>query len=349
VVRVRFFAEGGAAPRDAEFRPTVQSLPRPLFAYAYQIADNRNANGDGQVQRGEGLTIYLTVKNVGIGKSYETQANLRNLTGDGLYLRAGRFELPSMAPGDVREVAFTFDVLDALSDNFAKVELSVSDRDLRVVSSEKLVIPVSRSGLSIAQANGKALADGAIAVRAQPIAGSIAFGEIAKGTVVDKLGTFGSFTKIGLDGQRFGFVDTASLKDGGGGGGKVTLKPLLTRSPPLLDVKPAALATRGDKIRIEGTATDTDRVADVYVFVGSQKVFYQSNRKSSEPTKLGFAFDANLQPGINVVTVVARENEDTASRHTMVVRRDGPSGVALPTPKGDEFGADWEFVGGDDD
>ena len=94
---------------------------------------------------------------------------------------------------------------------------------------------------------------------------------------------------------------------------------------------------------------DADRVADVYVFVGSQKVFYQSNRKSSDPTKLSFAFDTNLQPGINVVTVVARENEDTASRHTMVVRRDGPSGEALPTPKGDEFGADWEFVGGDED
>jgi len=99
--------------------------------------------------------VYLTVKNVGTGKSYETQANLRNVTGDGLYLRAGRFELPSMAPGDVREVAFTFDVLDGLTDNFAKAELSMADRDLRVVSSEKINIPITRSGLFVNQATAR--------------------------------------------------------------------------------------------------------------------------------------------------------------------------------------------------
>ena len=86
---------------------------------------------------------------------------------------------------------------------------------------------------------------------------------------------------------------------------------------------------------------------DVYVFIGSHKVFYQSNRKGTDPLKASFNFEAQLEPGINVVTVVARENEDTATRTTMVVRRDGPNGEALTTPKGDEFGADWEFVGDD--
>jgi carboxyl-terminal processing protease len=68
-----------------------------------------------------------------------------------------------------------------------------------------------------------------------------------------------------------------------------------------------------------------------------------SNRKSNHPKKLDFAFDAQLKPGVNVITVVARENEDTASAQTLVVRRDGPNGEALPTPRGDNFGADWEF------
>jgi hypothetical protein len=42
--------------------------------------------------------------------------------------------------------------------------------------------------------------------------------------------------------------------------------------------------------------------------------------------------------------VVARENEHTATRYTRVVRRDGPKGETLPTPKGEEFGADWQFI-----
>lgn len=345
VVKVRFFAEGGAAPKDQELRPTVQSLPRPAFAFSYQISDNRPGNGDGQIQRGEGVTLYLTVKNVGTGRSFETQANIRNLTGDGLYLRAGRFELPSMNPGDVREVAFTFDVLDGLTDNFAKVEMSIADRDLRVVSSEKIVIPITRAGVFVNQAGGKVVAESAAQVRGQPLPSAPLVGEVAKGSGLDRLGTFGAFTKVRIDGDRFGFVESSAIKDGAGA--KLVFKPHLTHSPPLIELKPAALATRGDKVKIEGTATDGDRVLDVYVFVGAHKVFYQSNRKGADPLKLGFAFDASLNPGMNVVTVVARENEDTASRHTIVVRRDGPNGEALTTPKSDEFGADWEFVGGD--
>ncbi len=348
VVKVRFFAEGGAAPRDAEIRPTVKSLPRPVFAYSYQVVDTRPGNGDGQVQRGEAVTIYLTVKNVGTGKSNETQANIRNVTGDGLYLRAGRYELPSMNPGDVRQVAFTFDVLDGLTDNFAKVELSIADRDLRVVSSDKLVIPIARSGLALSPASGRVSMAELAPVRGQPNNSAPVVGELPKGTVLERQATFGSYTKVLIDDQRIGFVETSLLKDTGAPAGKVTLQPLFSHSPPLLDMKPTALSTRSDKVHIEGTATDGDRVLDVYVFVGAHKVFYQSNRKGSDKTKLPFAFDADLQPGVNVVTVVARESEDTASRHTIVVRKDGKNGEALATPKGDEFGADWEFVGDDD-
>ena len=84
-----------------------------------------------------------------------------------------------------------------------------------------------------------------------------------------------------------------------------------------------------------------DRVQDVFVFVGPRKVFYQSNRKASDPKKLEFSFDVELTPGTNVITVVARENEDTASRQTVVVRRDGPGGEPLPTPKGESLGEDF--------
>src|SRR5207249_4939011 len=68
---------------------TVRALERPTFAYTYDIVDNRKGNGDGRVQRDEAFTMYLTVKNVGKGKSHETQANVRNLSGDGLLLHEG--------------------------------------------------------------------------------------------------------------------------------------------------------------------------------------------------------------------------------------------------------------------
>ena len=54
--------------------------------------------------------MYLTVKNVGRGRSFETQANLRDLSGDGLLLHEGRFDISNMMPGDTKRVAFTFDL-----------------------------------------------------------------------------------------------------------------------------------------------------------------------------------------------------------------------------------------------
>ena len=86
----------------------------------------------------------------------------------------------------------------------------------------------------------------------------------------------------------------------------------------------------------------------VFIFVGARKVFYQSNGKAADPKRIDFAFDADIQPGVNVITVVARENEDTVERRTMIVRRDGPNGEALPTPKAETLGEDWDLGAGGD-
>ena len=47
-----------------------------------------------------------------------------------------------------------------------------------------------------------------------------------------------------------------------------------------------------------------------------------------------------------VITVVARENNDTVGRRTLIIRRDGPNGEILQTPKTEE---DLEHGGGADD
>src|SRR5262245_45526820 len=160
IVRIRFTAQGAEPPNEAEFRPTITSLARPIFAYNYQVADNRPGNGDGQLTLGEGATIYLTTQNKGKGSSYDTQANLRNLSGDGLLLHAGRFDISNMKPNDVKNVAVTFDALDLLSEPNATVEVSVVDRDLRVISSEKAKLPIVKTPIPLVKASGLVSAQG---------------------------------------------------------------------------------------------------------------------------------------------------------------------------------------------
>jgi carboxyl-terminal processing protease len=281
------------------------------------------------------------VKNVGKGKSKETQALIRNLTGDGLLLKNGRFDISEMKPGERRGVVFTFDVLDVLKDNLAKLEISVVDHDLRVVASEKISIPVVSGDLTILEKNDRVEVESDTPVYSQPLASSSVVGTLRSGSRVARTGTFKDFSRVNLGG-RVGFVDGDDLGETTAAEA-LNFEPALTRSPPVLDVAPSALATRSSTVKITGVAADSDQVRDAYVFVGSRKVFYMSNRKASDPKRLQFSFDAELSPGVNIITAVARENEDVATAQTLVVRRDGPNGEALTTPKRDSFGADWEF------
>jgi carboxyl-terminal processing protease len=341
-VKVKFEAAGGFEPPTAEIRPTVRALERPLFQYAYQIVDDRSGNGDGRIQRGEGVSMYLTVKNVGKGRSFDSQANIANLSGEGLLLRAGRFDISNMNPGDVRKVVFTFDVQPELSDTEATLSLSVGDRDLREFATEKVKIPVG-SPVVITKASGTAKAgpQGAtLLATADP--NGLVFGKLKAGETVAITGKAGDFYKVDLGSSRFAFVPVAEAPQGGGSPAAAPIfEDVYSKAPPTLDVSAAAMATRDDKVKITGAASDGERLLDLYVFVGSRKLYYKSNRDGADPKKSTFEFDAPLRPGVNVITVVARENPDTTTRRTLVVRKDGADGSILKTPKSDDPVAEW--------
>lgn len=336
-VKIRFEADKDHVPAEAEVRPTVRALPRPQFSYAYEIIDNRGAaNGDGRFQRGEGATLYLTVKNVGQGKSYETQANLRNLSGDGILLNEGRFTISDMAPGETRRVAFTFDVQQALEDSEFKVELTVADRDLREFATEKIKVPVEPPA-KVEAATGAITPSGDSAfLYENPSTTARAFGRLPAKASLRVLGRVGEFFKVDLAQGRFAFVAKKEVSEGASAPAEPTFEALLLRSPPQVEFKASALATRDGKIKISGVASDGDRILDGYIFVNSRKVFYRSNRNGQDPKKLPFEVDINLRPGINVLRFFARENPDTVTQRTLVVRRDGPNGELLPTPKTEE-------------
>ena len=345
-ISIKFDEARGRLPAEQTLRVGVKALERPVFAYSYQIADSRKGNGDGKVQKGEHLTMYVSVKNVGKGKSYETQANLRNLSGDGLLLHEGRFDISNMQPGEVKKLTFSFDVESPLADPEAKVELSITDRDLRETVIEKVRMPIAvPTPLTQASGTMKARGGGATLLES-PEPGARVFGRLGAGTAVNVLASAGDLTKVALGDARFGFVKTAELEPGGAPTGVVAFEEQMRRFPPSVEVQPVALSVREDKIQIKGTATDPERILDAYVFVGNRKVYYRSNRNGSDPKRMTFETPVPLRPGVNVITVVARENNETVGRRTLIIRRDGPNGEILQTPKTEE---DIEQGGGADD
>ena len=335
-IKIHFEEAKNRAPADMELRATIRALERPVFAYTYQIADNRKGNGDGRVQKDEGMTMYLTVKNVGRGRSYETQANLRNLSGDGILLHDGRFDISNMNPGDTRKVAFTFDVQPALAEPEAKVELSIADADLREVVVEKVRMPIVAS-LPVQGASGAMRARGSGAeLLAAPEVGAQVIGRLAAGASATQLGSVGDFVKLQLAPRRFAFARSKDVESGGSPQATVAFDETMAHAPPSIELGATVLATRDARTSIKGTASDSERLLDAFIFVGARKVFYRSNRNGSDPKRMPFESELPLRPGVNIVSVIARENPDTTTRKTFIVRRDGPNGELLSTPKTDD-------------
>lgn len=345
-VRIEFGADGLPSIPPRELRPTIIALPKPEFAYSYHVVDNREANKNGQLERGEGATMYLKVKNVGLGPSYDTQANLRNLTGDGLLLGAGRFDISNMKPKEEREIAFTFDVLPALSEPEVRVELGVVDTDLAVGAGEKIALPVvsKKEAVKITPASSVRRAEREVILREEPTAAGRAIGKLAPGTLVPVVGTVGETLQVQLGPDAFAFTDAGGLvatKEAAPT--KVNYEPLDTHTPPLLTAKAKALATRGDTIEITAEAVDPGgTILDLVVFVGNRKVYYRPN-SGQDKSRMALRTDVPLHAGVNIITIIARKNDEIASRRTLIVRKDGPNGELVPTPKNRSFGDDWEF------
>ncbi len=362
-IKIKFEEAHEHVPADAELRTTVKALPRPSFAYSYQVVDDVEGNGDGSLQVGEKASIYLTVKNIGEGKSYETEASLHNLSGEGLLLRDARLDISNMAPGEERRVRFTFDVQSMLKEPEAKVQLAIRDTDLRETASERIVMPI-RAPLQIGKADGTFKAETqAIGLFEYPSMAAKPFGQLPAGGILGVTGAIASagsdWVRVDLGSGRFAFAPKAQGKMGTGkvpppkpakavasaqaktaGAPATNGQPwldLLSHSPPSIEVDALDLVTRTDKAKLKGFATDGDRVLDVYVFVGGRKVYYRSNKSGADPKKAAFDLDVPLRPGVNYVSVWARESSETVQRKIFVVRRDGPNGELLETPKnGDE-------------
>ena len=331
-LKVHFDAAGGHAPASVEIRPTIVAMPRPLFQYSYQIADDIRGNGDGLIQKGEQATIYLTARNVGTGRSFETQANLANRSGDGVLLRKGRFQIDNMQPGETRQVAFTFDVESQLGDPDAVLGLSVGDRDLREFATEKIQIPIV-SSVTVTPASGTVTATRDVLLYPDVSRTGDAFGRVPTGTALRRLGQAAGMTKVELAAGRFAFVSSRDVADGGSAAApaSVGFDQIYTHSPPMLAVRTDDVATRQERIKVRVDASDSERLLDLYMFVGPRKLYYQSNRNGADPKRAGFEVDAPLEPGVNFITVVARKNADTTTRRTVVVRRDGTDGSILKT------------------
>jgi len=337
-ITVEFEEAHGHAPDPVEVRTLVRALPRPRFAYGLQVADNIHGNGDGLVQRGEQVTVYFTVKNVGQADSFDLQANIQNKSGDGVLLYDGRFEREEgLKRGEEWVVPFTLQVLPEFDEDEAQLMLGVVDDELGTTAGQKLTIPIQAEDGSVETLPTKqvVLVAAGSELRAQPDASAPVVARLDESARLLLTGRSGNFERLNLGGGRPAWVSSSATS---AAQGQVSKSPPITwdtpnASPEIELAGLDTLVTRNESVRLTGEATDGQRVRDLYITTSGHKVYYESNQGSATPRQLAFDAEIPVRPGLNAIMVVAREDSGTLTRQFIVVRRDAEDGSLMKTEK----------------
>ncbi len=350
-IELEFFEQHGAqltTSTDKFIDLSVEGLPRPQFAYGYQILDDPNGrddvegNADGMLQVGERVRLRVNVKNIGEGVALDTWVNVRNLAGDALFMHTARENLKQMKPGESRVVDFDVELRSAPPTGAMKLQLTVSDNTITEFVSEKLSFSIDEPVVFSKPANATVTAPREIDLYASPHTPDRVIARSHARASFSVLGQTKDWVRVDLGQGRFAFASSSQTEPGGRIAGKPAVTEVLAVSPPRITLVGAITQTEDAQVHLSGVATDDEAVRDVYVtvynpsrniFGNSEKVFYQAARDPSTG-KLEFAADVPLTPGNNLIEIHAREDDDViATKRMWVLRTSGLAEARLTENK----------------
>jgi carboxyl-terminal processing protease len=335
-VTVKFFDDNGALPKTVVSEVSFLELPRPTFAFNWQVLDEcQGCNGDGVAQRGESVTLLLDVTNIGVGTALNALVTLGNEKDPNVFIEKGRNRLFEMKPGETKTARLRFEVKKPYKGDTFPLKLIIRDEALEAFVAEKLELPVLDAPaltLEPAKTVVKLAEKTELLASPQPNARRVA--KVGAQALVPAVAVGKGFYKVDLGEDRTAFVRTADAREAKGA--KATpikkLELLTTLAPPDIrldvDTSQGGVLATGDRFTLSGTVTDPDGLLDVYVLVNEQKVYFKAvDPKGEEPKKLKFTTDFALKEGNNSILVVAREDPDFQSYESLIVRR-RPEAVA---------------------
>ncbi|MCE9667341.1 S41 family peptidase [Myxococcus stipitatus] len=328
-VTVRFFDDHGALPETRVSELNFAELPRPAFAFNWQVVDDCAAcNGDGAVQRGESVAVLLDVTNVGAGTALDSFTQIKNGGDANIFIEQGRFKLGELKPGETKTARFQVELKKGFKGDSFPLKLAIIDEPLEEFVMEKMMLPVKDNPVATLEPKkGAVRVSDKAELFASPEAEARPVAKLNAATVLSTEAVTKGFYRVELDKGRFAFVRSQDARDvKAGKPAAPKLAWATTRRPPdiKLDADPSAggLVANGEKFTLSGVVTDPNGLLDVYVLVNDQKVYFKGvDPKGGEPNSLKFSTEFALKEGNNNVLVVARESTDFASRRTLVIRR----------------------------
>jgi carboxyl-terminal processing protease len=280
------------------------------------------------------------VRNAGTGTSGDkTYVSLKNLGDEKLFIKKGREVIGAIKPGETRSTSMEVELRRGSKSDELPFRVQVIDEKMDEFVSEKINWPVAKDEPTVAPSKAMLrveAAEATLRTGAAPSAWAIATAK--RGTVLAADARVGEFWRVEWQKGRFGFIADADVKKAAKGPRSAFLAETWQREPPRIVIAPdpmkGAPVVEGDSFRLQGSASVPSsaeggpRLRDVFVFVNDQKVFFKVVPESANAAHLDFQADLPLKTGNNVVTVVAREDDEFQTRRSVVIYRRPQAEVA---------------------
>lgn len=324
-VKIKFFHSNDVEILEgSNFDINTIAKDKPLFAYNFEIVDDGRhgsfGNADGELDKGELVSLLFNIKNTGSSISPKTTVTIKNLSGDALYLQKGRLELTDLQPGKSQTVPFLFRVNKKENIN---LELNIIDEVFRQVITSRIDIAVSDNVTEFIESGGFVTI-----VNETPVRGGnntlpvIAYA--GKGSVFALLGYKGDYAKIKLPTfERAGWVlrkDVEINREAEKENTSPDLNEIFVYSQPDINIASTPLVTNEEYIKISGFVVDNDTIESISIFKGDDKIKLLIPDKRSQE----FSFSSSLEDGLNVFSVVVKDSAGLFSKETVTVRKSGP-------------------------
>ena len=334
---------------------SAEGIERPKFAFGYQVIDDPrfaetiDGNGDGLLQVGERVKLRIWAHNSGPGEAQDARVQVRNGSGDAVFLHDGRAKVGELEVGKSDWVELDFEIQKRVEE--VDLQVTVSDAKIGEYVTEEILFPVV-APLSFTQDKQGARTHGAIDLYASPHASAPVIARSQGEQAFTSLGSTGGWHKLLIAKDQVAFVRADQLDLGGRAPrrpDKSKFEEVFAVSPPNIELEPVSGQTAAGVITVSGTALDGEAVRDVYVtvynparnlFGSAEKVYYEAARDPSTG-RLEFSAKVPLEPGNNMIEVYARENEKITGVERMWVLR--TSGLAEARAAEVEFRADGKL------
>jgi carboxyl-terminal processing protease len=335
---IKFSEFNGHAPENIKSSISIDELPKPVFSYSHQIIDEGDGltgNGDGIIQKGEVVDLVLFVKNIGKGTSEKNIIALRDLNHKEVFIERGKMELGELPPGESKSFKLKLSVRDTLEADSFSVDITIADTTFGTRISGKLEFNVDQnSNGEKMQLTKKVLEvnDNYTPIYNGKSTSTPVIAYADKGTILTADEETQSWYRVKMPEGRFGWIpsDKAEINKLADANQQKALDLFLQNVPPQieLDTQSPHDTFRQEHLSLSGIARDDNTIKYVYILVNDDKVFYKSNRNASEADKpsLSFASDIPLKDGPNIISIVARDNQDLLSTKSFVVTR-------IPSPE----------------